>query len=94
MASASGSEAIRNVVLLGHGGSGKTTLADAMTYIAGASSRRGSVTEGTAYTDFSPEEQEHGMSIELALARLPWMDARVNLLDTPGYQDFWGQTHA
>lgn len=94
MAAETGSNALRNVALLGHGGSGKTTLADAMCYISGAVSRRGSVTEGTAHTDFTPEEKEHGMSIELALARLPWMDARINLLDTPGYQDFWGEVHA
>ena len=94
MASETDSDAVRNVVLLGHGGSGKTTLADAMSYIAGAASRRGSVTDGSAHTDFTPEEREHGMSIELALARLPWMDATVNVLDTPGYQDFWGEVHA
>lgn len=94
MAAGTDSHALRNVALLGHGGSGKTTLADAISYISGAASRRGSVTEGTAHTDFTPEEKEHGMSIELALARLSWMGARINLLDTPGYQDFWGEARA
>jgi len=85
---------IRNVVLVGHGGSGKTTLADAMCYIAGSTPRRGSVTEGTALTDFTPEEREHGMSIDLALATAPWMETKLNLVDTPGYFDFHGEAAA
>ena len=85
---------IRNVALVGHGGCGKTTLADAIAYVAGATDRRGSVEEGTAVTDFTPEEAEHGMSINLAVAHAPWMDAKVNLIDTPGYLDFFGDVAA
>ncbi len=85
---------IRNVALVGHGGCGKTTLADAVAYIAGAADRRGSVEEGNAVTDFTPEEAEHGMSIDLAVAHAPWMDAKINLIDTPGYLDFFGDVSA
>jgi elongation factor G len=85
---------IRNVALLGHGGSGKTTLVDAIGYIAGTTSRRGSVEEGSALTDFTPEEVEHGMSINLAVAHASWQGAKLNLLDTPGYLDFYGDVVA
>jgi elongation factor G len=85
---------IRNVVLLGHGGSGKTTLTDAMCYIGGSTSRRGSVEAGNAITDFTPEETAHGMSINLGVAHALWMDSKVNLVDTPGYLDFYGETMA
>ncbi|HKK08209.1 MAG TPA: GTP-binding protein, partial [Gemmatimonadota bacterium] len=85
---------IRNVVLLGHGGCGKTSLTDAMGYIAGSASRRGSVEEGNTITDFTPEETAHGMSINLAVAHAPWMGAKLNLIDTPGYLDFYGDAVA
>jgi len=85
---------IRNVVLLGHGGCGKTSLTDAMCYIAGSTGRRGSVEAGNAVTDFTPEETSHGMSINLGVAHAPWMGAKVNLIDTPGYLDFYGETLA
>ncbi len=85
---------IRNVAVVGHGSCGKTTLVDAMCYVAGATSRRGSVRQGTALTDHTPEEREHGMSIQLGLARMEWMGTKVNLLDTPGYFDFYGDLHA
>lgn len=85
---------IRNVALLGHGGSGKTTLADAVCYVAGATSRRGRVEEGNALTDFTPEEVGHGISINLAVAHAPWKGAKLNLLDAPGYLDFHGDARA
>ena len=85
---------IRNVALLGHGGCGKTTLADAIAYIAGAKPRRGSVTDGSAVTDFTPEEVEHGVSINLAVTHAEWMDTKLNLLDAPGYLDFFGDAVA
>ncbi len=88
------SSEIRNVALVGHGGCGKTTLTDAICYIAGATSRRGSVTEGNAVTDFTPEEVEHGVSIDVAVARAEWMDTKINLLDAPGYLDFFGEAAA
>ena len=88
------SDQIRNVALLGHGGSGKTTLADAICYIAGTASRRGSVEEGNALTDFTPEEVDHGMSINLSVTHARWKGAKINLLDTPGYLDFFGEVVA
>lgn len=85
---------IRNVVLFGHGGSGKTTLTDAICYIAGSTSRKGSVEAGNALTDFTPEEVDHGISINLAVAHARVLDAKVNLIDTPGYLDFFGEVMA
>jgi len=89
-----GSSDIRNVAVIGHGGSGKTTLVDAMCFIAGSTTRRGSVESGTAHTDFTPEEHDHGISINLAVARAEWMGKKVNLVDTPGYLDFFGEVEA
>lgn len=94
MASEFATADIRNVVLLGHGGSGKTTLVDAMCYIAGTTGRRGSVDSGTAHTDFSDEEKAHGVSINVAVARAVWMGKKLNLIDTPGYLDFFGEVEA
>ncbi|WP_420633720.1 elongation factor G [Candidatus Palauibacter sp.] len=85
---------IRNVVLFGHGGAGKTTLVDAMCYVADDTSRKGDVQKGSALTDFTPEETGHGISINLGVAHACWNDARVNLIDTPGYLDFLGEVMA
>lgn len=85
---------VRNVALVGHGGCGKTTLTDAICYIAGSTSRRGAVTSGNALTDFTEEEIEHGMSINLAVGHAPWMETKLNLIDTPGYLDFFGDAVA
>jgi elongation factor G len=85
---------IRNVALLGHGGSGKTTLAEALLYVAGVSTRQGSVDQGTALLDFEPEEQERKISLGLAIATLDWKGHRINLIDTPGYADFGGDARA
>ncbi|WP_419947813.1 elongation factor G [Candidatus Palauibacter sp.] len=85
---------IRNVVLFGHGGAGKTTLVDAMCYVAGNTNRKGDVQKGNALTDFTPEETGHGISINLAVAHAVWNGARVNLIDTPGYLDFLGEVLA
>ncbi len=85
---------IRNIALLGHGGSGKTTLTDAICYIAGSTKRRGSVENGTAHTDFTEEETKHGISINLTVARAEWMGTKLNLIDTPGYLDFFGEVQA
>ncbi|MBT8462763.1 MAG: elongation factor G [Gemmatimonadetes bacterium] len=89
-----GSSDIRNIAVLGHGGCGKTTLVDAMCFIAGSTTRRGSVENGTAHTDFTPEEHDHGISINLAVARAEWMGTKLNLIDTPGYLDFFGEVEA
>ena len=85
---------IRNVVLFGHGGAGKTTLVDAMCYVAGGTNRKGDVQKGNALTDFTPEETGHGISINLAVAHAEWNETRVNLIDTPGYLDFLGEVIA
>ena len=87
-------EQIRNVALVGHGGSGKTTLAEALLHCAGAINRVGRVEDGTTVTDFDPEEQKRGLSLSLALAPFEWKDHKVNLIDCPGYADFVGDVHA
>src|SRR5437763_8385570 len=87
-------EKIRNVALVGHGGSGKTTLAEALLHCAGAITRVGRVEDGTTVTDFDPEEQKRGLSLSLALAPFEWKDHKVNLIDCPGYADFIGDVHA
>ena len=88
------SDRIRNVAVLGHGGSGKTTLIDALCFATGTSRRHGSVREGTALTMYSDEEKEHGISIQTAVAFADWNGVKVNLLDTPGYLDFTGDAVA
>lgn len=84
-------ERIRNIAVLGHGGAGKTSLVDALCFVAGTSKRRGSVDDGHALTMHTPEELAHGISIQLTPAYLEHMDTKVNLLDTPGYLDFTGE---
>src|ERR671939_1558883 len=88
-----GSE-IRNIAVVGHGASGKTTLVDALAFVSGASKRHGSVKDGTSLTDSSAEEIERGYSINLGCAFAEWMDTKVNLIDTPGYSDFVGDALA
>jgi elongation factor G len=87
-------EKIRNVALVGHGGSGKTSLAEALLYVAGATTRQGSVDQGSAILDFEPEEHDRKISLGLAVATLEWQGYRINLIDTPGYADFSGDTRA
>jgi elongation factor G len=79
---------IRNVALVGHRGSGKTSLFEALLYEAGLTSRLGSVLDGTSLSDVDPDEQARAMSISLALNAYAWQDRRVNLLDTPGEPSF------
>ena len=88
------SEAIRNVAVVGHGASGKTTLVDALAFVSGASKRHGSIKDGTTLTDTSPEEVERGYSISLGCAFAEWQDTKINLLDTPGFLDFQGDAIA
>lgn len=85
---------IRNVALVGHGGAGKTTLAEALLFASGALTRMGRVEDGTAVCDFDPEEQRRGISVSLALAPFELDGHKVNLLDAPGYADFVGDVAA
>ena len=82
---------IRNVVLLGHGGAGKTSLAEAMAYLAGLTSRMGKVTDGNTVSDFGKEEQKRKFSISTSVVPLEWENVKINILDTPGYFDFVGE---
>ncbi|MGH9106992.1 MAG: elongation factor G [Acidimicrobiales bacterium] len=79
---------VRNVALVGHGGSGKTTLTESLLLCSGAVNRAGRVEEGSTVSDFEPEEHSHHMSTSLALAALEWRGYKVNMLDCPGYADF------
>jgi len=87
-------ENIRNVVVLGHGGAGKTSLIDALCYTAGSSRRKGNVNEGNALTMYTPEETSHGISLQCTPAFCEYAGAKINLLDTPGFMDFVGETLA
>ena len=86
-----GSNAIRNVAFVGHGASGKTTLVDALAFVSGASRRHGSIKDGTTLTDYSPDEIERKHSISLGLGYAEWLDTKINLIDTPGYLDYFGE---
>ena len=82
---------IRNVVLLGHGGCGKTSLAEAMAYLAGLTNRMGTVADGNTISDYDKEETKRLFSIHTSLIPIPWGDVKINILDTPGYFDFIGE---
>jgi elongation factor G len=84
-------EQIRNVAVVGHGGTGKTSLVEAMLYLAKATDRLGKVDDGTATTDFDPEEQRRRHTINASLAPLEWKQTKINLIDAPGYPDFVGE---
>lgn len=82
---------IRNVVLLGHGGAGKTSLAESMAYLAGITSRMGKVEDGNTVSDFGKEEQKRKISISTSVIPIEWEGVKINILDTPGYFDFIGE---
>ena len=81
---------IRNILLAGHGGSGKTALAEAMLFKSGATDRMGSTNEGSTVCDFDPEEIRRKISINTSLASTVWQDTRINIIDAPGQFDFIG----
>ncbi len=82
---------IRNVVLLGHGGAGKTSLVEAMAYLAGITNRMGKVDDGNTVSDFGKEEQKRKISISTSVVPIEWKGVKINVLDTPGYFDFIGE---
>ena len=82
---------IRNVVILGHGGAGKTSLVESMAYLTGITSRLGNVAEGTTISDFDKEEIKRKFSISTTMVPIIWGDTKINILDTPGYFDFFGE---
>lgn len=82
---------IRNVVLLGHGGCGKTSLTEAMAYLSGITSRMGNIEDGNTISDFDKEEIKRKCSIHMSLVPIEWQDVKINILDTPGFFDFIGE---
>ncbi|HTZ08069.1 MAG TPA: GTP-binding protein, partial [Acidimicrobiales bacterium] len=85
---------IRNVAVVGHNGAGKTTLAEALLFSTGAITRQGKVDDGSTVSDFEPEEAKRHMSLSLALAPCLVGDVKINVIDTPGYADFFGEVRA
>ncbi|MEX2101996.1 MAG: GTP-binding protein, partial [Actinomycetota bacterium] len=81
---------IRNVLLVGHGGAGKTTLLEAMLFASGATTRMGTVEDGSTVSDHDPEEIRKAISVSLSMAPVEWEGVKVNVLDAPGYADFIG----
>jgi elongation factor G len=86
-----GSDKLRNVALVGHGGSGKTSLAEALLFDTGAVNRLGRVDDGTSVSDWDEEERRRGMSINTSVIPCEWQGHKLNIIDTPGYMDFVGE---
>lgn len=84
---------IRNVALLGHSSSGKTTLTEAALYVSGAIKRQGTIDDGNTVSDFSQEEKSRGVSIGTSEIAVEFLDHKINFLDTPGYFDFIGEMY-
>ncbi|MBS4027812.1 MAG: elongation factor G [Ignavibacteriales bacterium] len=84
-------EQIRNVILVGHGGAGKTSLSEALLFTAGASTRIGKIDEGSTHSDYRSDEIERKISITTSLLHCEWRNVKINFLDTPGYTDFTGE---
>ncbi|MEW6094969.1 MAG: elongation factor G [bacterium] len=82
---------IRNVSIIGHGGTGKTTLAEALLFNTNVTNRLGRVDDGNTMLDFDPNEIERKISITASLANINWKDHKINIIDTPGYMDFIGE---
>jgi len=87
-------DAIRNIALIGHGGSGKTSLSEALLFTAGEINRIGTISEGNTVSDYNPNEIEKQISISTSLLHLEWNNTKINILDTPGYTDFIGDVKA
>jgi elongation factor G len=89
-----GLDTIHNTVLLSHGGAGKTSLAEAMLFTAGAIGRLGKVDDGSSTSDYDPDEIKRKISINLSLLPCEWRDNKINIIDAPGYTDFVGEVRA
>lgn len=85
---------IRNVAIVGHGGSGKTMLVEHLLYTAGMTERLGTVEGGNSQSDFDPLEVRRKISVSATVVPLEWHDHKINLIDVPGYPDFIGELHA
>lgn len=86
-----GTEQLRNIGLIGHGGCGKTTLTEAMVFASGATTRMGRVEEGNTLSDHDPEEVKRQISVNASVVPCEWKDTKINIVDTPGYTDFVGE---
>src|SRR6186713_2417464 len=82
---------VKNIALLGHAGCGKTTLAESMLFDAGISKRRGSIAARNTVSDYHELETERQSSVFSSLLHCPWKDYKINIIDTPGYDDFSGE---
>ena len=89
-----GTESIRNLALIGHGGSGKTSISELILYTAGETTRIGKVEEGNTVSDYTHNEIEKQISISTSLTHVEWNNNKLNILDTPGYSDFLGEVKA
>jgi elongation factor G len=87
-------ENIRNLALIAHGGTGKTSLSEAMLFNTGAISRLGRVEDGNTTSDYDPDEVKRKSSVNLSLVPCEWNGVKLNLIDTPGYADFVGEEKA
>jgi elongation factor G len=84
-------EKIRNIAFVGHSATGKTSLAEALLFAAGATTRQGKVEDGSTVSDWDPDEHKRQFSLNLSLLPLEWNDHKINIVDTPGYMDFMGE---
>src|SRR5436190_20003479 len=89
-----GPDKIHNVGIFGHGGSGKTTLVEALLYTAKATTRLGKVEDGTTVSDYDPDEQKRRMSVNLSIAPVEWKDNKFTLIDVPGFADYASEVAA
>ena len=87
-------KSIRNIVLLGHGGSGKTSVAETALYLSKGTDRLGKIADGNTVCDYDAEEIQRKFSIMLSIAPVMWKDIKINLIDTPGFLDFQGEVYA